>query len=344
MPAALPLRRATAVVAALAALSLFLPARGEAPRGEGERAAVRVGLVFDVGGRGDKSFNDAADLGLARAARELGVTTEVLEPSGAEDREAAMRLFAARGFDLVIGVGFIFSTDVEVVARGFPATRFACLDYAPPPSGALPENLAGITFREEEGTFLVGAVAGLTTATGRVGFIGGMDMPLIRKFEAGYRAGVREVCPACDVSVAYAGTTPDAFRDPVKGKALAVSQAAAGADVLFHVSGATGHGVLEAARDMGVKAIGVDRDQHDEMPGTVLTSMIKRADVAVFEVIRALVEGRFEGGLSSFGLAEGGVGYVSEGPHAAGIPGATKARVSALSARIARGELVVPSR
>ncbi|WP_437286730.1 BMP family lipoprotein [Sorangium sp. So ce406] len=344
MPAAPSLRRVTAAVAALAAASLLLPARGEEPPGGGERAAVRVGLVFDVGGRGDKSFNDAADLGLARAARELGVTTEVLEPSGAEDREAAMRLFAARGFDLVIGVGFIFSTDMEVVARAFPAVRFACLDLAPTPGRAVPENLAGLTFREEEGAFLVGAVAGLTTTTGRVGFIGGMDMPLVHRFEAGYRAGVREVCPACDVSVAYAGMTPDAFRDPVKGKALAVSQAAAGADVLFHVSGATGHGVFEAARDMGVKAIGVDRDQHDEMPGTVLTSMIKRADVAVFEVILALVEGRFEGGLSSFGLAEGGVGYVNEGPHAAGIPAGASARVDALAARIARGELEVPSR
>ncbi|KYF97626.1 hypothetical protein BE20_37990 [Sorangium cellulosum] len=342
MPAALSLRRVTAAVAALAALSLLLPARGGPPRGGGARAAIRVGLVFDVGGRGDRSFNDAADLGLARAARELGVTTEVLEPSGAEDREAAMRLFAARGFDLVIGVGFIFSTDVEVVARAFPATRFACLDFAAVPGRALPENLAGLTFREEEGAFLVGAIAGLTTATGRVGFIGGMDMPLVHRFEAGYRAGVREVCPACGVSVAYAGTTPDAFRDPVKGKALAVSQVAAGADVLFHVSGATGHGVFEAARDMGVKAIGVDRDQHDEMPGTVLTSMIKRADVAVFEAIRALVEGRFEGGIASFGLAEGGVGYVSEGPHAAGIPAAARARAAALAARIARGELEVP--
>ncbi|WP_437732585.1 BMP family lipoprotein [Sorangium sp. So ce1335] len=344
MPPALSLRRVTAAVAALAAASLLLPARGDEPRGGGEHASVRVGLVFDVGGRGDKSFNDAADLGLARAARELGVTTEVLEPSGAEDREAAMRLFAARGFDLVIGVGFIFSTDMEVVARAFPSVRFACLDHAPRPGTAPPENLAGLTFREEEGAFLVGAVAGLTTSTGRVGFIGGMDMPLVHRFEAGYRAGVRDVCPACDVRVAYAGTTPDAFRDPVKGKALAVSQAAAGADVLFHVSGATGHGVFEAARDMGVKAIGVDRDQHDAMPGTVLTSMIKRADVAVFEVIRAVVEGRFEGGSSSFGLAEGGVGYVNEGPHAAGIPAAVRSRVDALAARVARGELAVPSR
>ncbi|WP_437778057.1 BMP family lipoprotein [Sorangium sp. So ce1097] len=338
-----PLLRVTAAVAALAAASLLLPARGDEPRG-GERAAVRVGLVFDVGGRGDGSFNDAADVGLARAARELGVTTEVLEPSGAEDREAAMRLFAARGFDLVIGVGFIFSTDMEVVARAFPSVRFACIDHAPRPGAALPENLAGLTFREEEGAFLVGAVAGLTTATGRVGFIGGMDIPLVHRFEAGYRAGVREVCPACDVRVAYAGTTPDAFRDPVKGKALAVSLTAAGADVLFHVSGATGHGVFEAARDMGIKAIGVDRDQHDEMPGTVITSMIKRADVAVFEVVRALTEGRFEGGLSSFGLVEGGVGYVNEGPHAAGIPAEVRARVDALAARVVRGELAVSSR
>lgn len=337
------LRRATAAVAALAALSLFLPARGEPPARHDARGVVSVGLVFDVGGRGDKSFNDAAYAGLMRAERELGVATEMLEPSGAEDREAAMRLFAARGFDLVIGTGFIFSSDIDVVARAFPATRFACIDYAPR-GGPMPSNLVGLVFREEEGSFLVGAVAGLMTATGHVGFVGGMDIPLVHRFEAGYRAGVRHVCPACELSVAYAGTTPDAFRDPVKGKALAISQIAAGADILYHVAGATGHGVFEAARDMGVKAIGVDRDQHDEMPGVVITSMIKRADVAVFETIRAVVEGRFQGGLPSFGLAEQAVGYVNEGPHAAAIPAEVKAQVDALSARVARGEIDVPSR
>src|SRR5262249_9284402 len=160
----------------------------------------------------------------SRASRELGVQIELLEPSGAEDREAAMRLFAARGFDLVIGVGFIFSTDVNVVARAFPSTRFACIDYSPPMDGSIPTNVAGLTFGEEEGSFLVGAVAGQMTRSKHVGFVGGMDIPLIHKFEAGYEAGVHEVCPSCTVHAAYAGTTPEAFRDPVKGKALAVSQ------------------------------------------------------------------------------------------------------------------------
>lgn len=338
------LGRAVAVTALLAAATTLLPARAREPAPSGPNAGVRVGLVFDVGGRGDKSFNDAAYEGISRAARELGVTTEILEPSGAEDREAAMRLFGARGFDLVIGVGFIFSTDVNVVATAFPHTRFACIDYAPRPDGAMPPNVAGLGFREEEGSFLVGAVAGQISRTGHVGFVGGMDIPLIHKFEAGYRAGVLQVCPTCTVHAAYAGTTPEAFRDPVKGKALAVSQITAGADVLYHASGTTGHGVFEASRDMGVKAIGVDSDQYDEMPGTVVTSMIKRGDVAVFDVIQAITHGQFKAGLLSFGIAEDGVGYVSEGPHATAVPDGVKARVAELKGRIVRGEIAVPSR
>lgn len=330
-------------VVAAALISALLPARADdVPRG-GAHQDVRIGLVFDVGGRGDKSFNDAAYEGLSRAARELGVATEVLEPSGAEDREAAMRLFAARGFDLVIGVGFIFSTDVNVVAKAFPKTPFACIDYAPPFDGSpIPSNVRGLRFREEEGSFLVGAVAGSITKTSHVGFVGGMDIPLIRKFEAGYRAGVLEVCPTCTVHAGYAGSTPDAFRDPVKGKALANSQIAATADVIYHASGTTGHGVFEAARDMGVKAIGVDADQFDEMPGVITTSMIKRGDVAVFDTIRAVVDKRFAGGLTSFGLAEGGVGYVDQGPHAASIPEDVKKRVAVLAERVVKGEIKVP--
>jgi basic membrane protein A and related proteins len=338
------LRRAVIAAGVLAGVTSMLPARHAEPQGLGPHAKVRVGLVFDVGGRGDKSFNDAAYEGISRAARELGVTTEILEPSGAEDREAAMRLFAARGFDLVLGVGFIFSTDVNIVATAFPKTRFACIDYAPRMDGVIPPNVAGLVFREEEGSFLVGAVAGMITKTGHVGFVGGMDIPLIRKFEAGYRAGVREVCPACTVHAAYAGSTPDAFRDPVKGKALSTSEIAAGADVIYHASGTTGHGVFEASRDMGVRAIGVDSDQFDEMPGTVVTSMIKRGDVAVFDTIEAITRGEFQGGLRSFGVAEDGVGYVSQGPHAAGIPDAVKARVDELRGKITRGELKVPSK
>jgi basic membrane protein A and related proteins len=338
------LRRAVVAKILLAAVSAFLPARKKEERGRGPLARFRIGLVFDVGGRGDKSFNDAAYEGISRAARELGVTTEILEPSGAEDREAAMRLFAARGFDLVIGVGFIFSTDVNVVATAFPRTRFACIDYAPRPDGKTPPNVAGLIFREEEGSFLVGAVAGLLSKSKHVGFVGGMDIPLIHKFEAGYREGARAVAPGVVVHVAYAGSTPEAFRDPVKGKALAVSQISAGADVLYHASGTTGHGVFEACRDMGVLGIGVDSDQHDEMPGTVVTSMIKRGDVAVFDIIASVTRGDFQGGLRSFGLKEDGVGYVSDGPHGKGIPPEVKARVAALREAVVRGEIKVPQR
>jgi basic membrane protein A len=338
------LRAATGVAMALAVATTFLPARGGEPEGRGAHANVRVGLVFDVGGRGDKSFNDAAWEGISRASRELGVTTEILEPSGAEDREAAMRLFGARGFDLVFGVGFIFSTDVNVVARAFPRTRFACIDYAPPMDGQIPANVSGLTFREEEGSFLVGAVAGLLTKTRHVGFVGGMDIPLIHKFEAGFRAGALEVCPDCQVHVAYAGSTPEAFRDPVKGKALAVSQITAGADVLYHASGTTGHGVFEAAHDMGAKAIGVDSDEFDEMPGTVATSMIKRGDVAVFDTVKAVLKGSFRGGLASFGLAEDAVGYVSDGPHGGAIPPEVRTRVAALRERVVRKEIKIPTK
>jgi basic membrane protein A and related proteins len=324
--------------------TIFLPGRGLVAERSGPYTDLSVGLVFDVGGRGDKSFNDAAYEGVSRAARELGVEVEILEPSGAEDREAALRLFAARGFDLVIGVGFIFSSDVREVARDFPSVKFACVDYAPSPERETPANVVGLVFREEEGAFLVGAVAGLLSERKRVGFVGGMDIPLIHRFEAGYRAGVKHVCPECVLHVGYAGTTPEAFRDPAKGKAIAISQIAAGADITFHAAGTTGHGVFEAAREMGTQAIGVDSDQHDEMPGTVVTSMIKRVDVAVFDTVEAVGEGRFRGGLTSFGIAEGGVGYVDQGPHAAAISDAVRARVAEVAEEIARGSIVVPSR
>jgi basic membrane protein A len=303
----------------------------------------RVGLVFDVGGRGDKSFNDAAYLGMSRAERELGVEVSYLEPASTEDREAALRLFAARGLELVIGVGFIFSSDIDEVARAYPSVRFACVDYFPGPKG-IPPNVAALAFREEEGSFLVGAVAGLMSKTGHVGFVGGMVGPLIRKFEVGYAAGVEAACPRCVVHSAYAGTTPDAFRDPAKGKALANAQVAAGSDVIYHASGSTGHGVFEAAADAKAFAIGVDADQYDEMPGTVVTSMIKRGDVAVFDTIKAVLDGRFEGGRKVFGLAEQGVDYVHDGPHAGEIPAAVKSKVEALRGEIVAGRVTVPSR
>jgi basic membrane protein A len=330
------------VVAALFA-TFALPRRKPHPSDPpGPNACVRIGLVFDVGGRGDKSFNDAAYAGLLRAQRELGVSTEFLEPASSEDREAAMRLFAARGLDLVIGVGFIFSSDVDRVARDFPRVHFACIDYAPPPTGA-PPNVEGLVFHEEEGSYLVGGVAALMSKTNQVGFVGGMQTPLIRKFEAGYEAGVHAVCPDCVMHSGYTGTTPDAFKDPAQGKALAIAEIAAGADVLYHAAGATGHGVFEAAHDAGRLAIGVDSDQHDEMPDTVVTSMVKRADVTVFDTIRGIVDGHFEGGMHVFGVKDGAIDYVHEGPHATLLPRDVIARVELLRADIASGRVVVPS-
>ncbi len=231
---------------------------------------------------------------------------------------------------------------MNVVSEAFPKTSFACVDYAPAPNQKMPENLAGLVFREEEGAFLVGAVAGLVSKRSSVGFVGGMDVPLIRKFQAGYTAGIRHVCPSCRVHAGYAGTTPEAFKDPAKGEAIATSQISAGADVVFHAAGSTGLGVFEAARDMNAWAIGVDADQHDEMPGVVLTSMVKRVDVVVYDAVHQIVDGEFKGGLRSFGLEEEGIGYVSEGPHAEHIPAAVKARVEEIRDEIIEGKIEIP--
>jgi basic membrane protein A len=332
-----------ALLVGAAIVATFVPARSsERGPARATKPKARVGLVFDVGGRGDKSFNDAAYRGVARAERELDIEASYLEPASTEDREAALRLFAARGFDLVIGVGFIFSSDIDAVARAYPGTRFAGVDYAPGPKG-IPDNVAALAFREEEGSFLVGAVAGLMSKSHHVGFVGGMTGPLIRKFEVGYTEGVKASCPSCVVHAAYAGPTPDAFRDPAKGKALANAQIAAGSDVVYHAAGATGHGVFEAAADAHALAIGVDADQYDEMPGTVVTSMIKRGDVAVFDIVKATIDGTFHGGMNVFGLEEAGVDYVHEGPHAAQIPDVVKAKVEALRADVVAKRILVPN-
>lgn len=335
------LRMALGGMFLLALVLTFVPAR----RGStnlGRRSPVRVGLVLDIGGRGDKSFNDSAYAGLERAMRDFGISVDTIEPAGSEDREAGLRLFAAQGMDLVVGVGFIFSRDVDAVAQAYPKVRFACIDYAPS-GGELPPNVAGLAFKEEEGSFLVGGVAGLMSKSRHVGFVGGMTIPLIKKFEAGYRAGVKASCPECVVHVAYAGSTPEAFKDPSKGKTLAITQIAAGADVVFHASGATGHGVFEAARDARVFAIGVDSDQYDAMPGTVLTSMVKQVDVALYETIRAVIDSRFKGGMQVFGAREGGVDYVHAGEHGRLIPPEVNARVESLRARLLAGELIAPT-
>ncbi len=326
----------------LNAVLLGLGAARKRPDGTAEKR-VRVGLVLDIGGLGDKSFNDAAWRGLERAEAELDVETRFIEPGDGSDRESAVRQLAAGGYDLVIGVGFIFSDDLRAAAARFPGVRFAGVDFSVVP-GAPPiaPNLLALRFREEQGSFLVGALAALVSRTKILGFVGGMDIPLIRKFEAGYRAGVAAVCADCRVLAAYAGTDPKAFADPTMGKELALAQIDRGADVVYHAAGKTGTGVLGAAEARKKLVIGVDSDQYHEAPCCVLTSMVKRVDVAVYDAIRAVAEGRFRGGVSELGLAEGGVGYVYDDRNKKWIPDAVHAHVEALRARIIAGEIEVP--
>jgi len=306
------------------------------------RAGLCVGLVFDVGGLGDKSFNDSAYLGLMRVERELGAQVRFIEPGDGSDRESALRELASQGYQLVFGVGFIFSDDLRKLAREFPGTRFAGIDFSGTPGESTPPNLAGLRFREQEGSFLVGALAGLVTHTRVVGFVGGMQIPLIQRFEAGYAAGVRYVCPACQVLSAYAGTDPRAFSDPVTGKELALTQYGRGADVIFHAAGKTGGGVFTAARSVGRWAIGVDSDQFHEAPCCVLTSMVKRVDLAVLEASRAHAEGRFAGGVYEAGLAEGQVGYVLDDNNRDRLTPEVLARLRELERQIVAGEIEVP--
>ena len=334
------------VLLAVHAALLFVHATGstQAPAG----GALDIGVVFDLGGRGDKSFNDGAYTGSERAVRELGARVRFVEPGEGSDREAGLRLLAAEGMKLVIGVGFIFTDDLTALANEYPGVAFAGVDFAVTigPDGKPvppPKNLAALKFREEQGSFLVGAIAALVGGSKKVGFVGGMDSPLIHKFEAGYRAGVKEVCPECQVLVQYAGVTPEAFRNPGRGKELALSQYQQGVNVIFHASGSTGLGVFEAARTMNRFAIGVDADQYDEAPGHVLTSMVKRVDNAVYDVILRMKEHRFAGGIYSFGLAEDGVGYVYDEHNRALIPDAVRARVDDLKAQIVAGRIAVPS-
>jgi len=309
---------------------------------------VQVGLVFDIGGRGDKSFNDSAYAGLERASKEFGLEMgkdiEYIEPTEAPDRENALRKLVDKKKDILIAVGFIFSDDVNRVAKEFPNVKFACVDYVPPEkeSDYLP-NVVGLKFKEEEGSFLVGAIAGLVTKTNKVGFVGGMESPLIKKFEAGYKAGVKYVNPKCEIFANYAGVTPDAFKNPTKGKELGLSMYDKSADIIYHASGSTGLGVFEAARDKNKLAIGVDADQYDQATGHILTSMVKKVNESVFQEIKAVKDNQFKNGTRMFDLASKGIDYVYDEHNKTLIPDKIHTKVEEIRAKIIKGEIKVPS-
>jgi basic membrane protein A len=346
------MRKLLIIVAVLLAVHvgfLFVHGADAAPTARaGADRGVNVGIVLDVGGLGDKSFNDGAYRGAVRAEKGLGAHIRLIEPSEESDREAGLRVFAAEHMDLVIGVGFIFTDDITPLAREYPKIHFADVDYTVSTDAAgnpipPPPNLAALKFKEEQGSFLVGALAAMVGHSKKVGFVGGMDVPLIQKFEVGYRAGVKYVCPDCTVIVQYAGATPDAFHNPGKGKELALSQYDQGVNVIYHASGSTGLGVFDAARQTGKLAIGVDADQYAEAPGYILTSMVKGIDVAVYDMIKRVGDGTFHGGVYTYGLAQNGVGYVYDEHNRALIPDSVHARLEQIKADIIAGKIAVPS-
>lgn len=326
---------------------LFVHPRGAAQAASSD--ALNVGIVLDIGGLGDKSFNDGAYRGAQLAEKELGAKIRLIEPGEGSDREAGLRLLAAEKMDLIIAVGFIFTDDVNQLAKEYPNANFAVVDYAigTDSAGNLippPPNVAALKFKEEEGSFLVGALAALVNNPERkVGFVGGMDVPLIQKFEAGYRAGVKYVCPKCEVVSQYAGVTPEAFRNPGKGKEIALNQYGQGVNVIYHASGSTGLGVFEAARQTGKFGIGVDADQYGEAPGRVLSSMVKGIDVAVLDAVKRVQDHTFKGGIYTFGLAQNGVGYVYDEHNRALIPDSVHARLEQIKTDIIAGKIKVPT-
>lgn len=326
--------------------SLFFTSCGKKDTTQTNTGKLKVGLVFDVGGRGDKSFNDAAYRGLEKAQKELGIEFEYIEPGPGADREAALRQFSNRpDIAAIFGIGFIFTDEITKIAQEFPDKKFGCIDYTVDPSKTIPPNLLALEFREDEGSFLVGSIAGLMTTTNKVGFVGGMESPLIKKFQVSYEAGVKHVNPGCQISIGYAGVTGDAFKNPGKGKELALGQYSGGVDIIYHASGVTGLGVFEAAREMKKLAIGVDSDQNDEAPGFILTSMLKMVDVAVFETIKQVKDGTFKGGrVEVLGLKSKGVDYAYTDKNKNMIPDEVRNKVEAIRREIIDGKITIPSK
>ncbi len=303
---------------------------------------LKVGLVFDIGGRGDKSFNDAAYKGLLMAKDKLGIDFEAIDPGDGSDRESALRKLASKKeIGLIFGVGFIFTDDINNLAKEFPDKKFACIDYSVDPSKAIINNIAAIEFKEEEGSFLVGVLSALTTKTNKVGFIGGMESSLIKKFEAGFDQGVHYADPNCKILSAYVSVAPDGFKNPGKAKEIALSQYSNGADIIYHASGLSGLGLFEAAREKNKLAIGVDMDQQKEAPGFVLTSMVKLVDESVFETIKDFKDNKFTGGIKTFGLKDNGVGYIYDDNNKKLIPAEVKAKLDSIKTKLINGEIKI---
>jgi basic membrane protein A len=296
-------------------------------------------IIFDMGGKFDKSFNEAAYRGAERFKDEFGIDYLEFEITNESQREQALARMAGRGgADVVVAVGFGFTSPMEEIAPEYPETSFTIIDSVV----ELP-NVRSVVFEEHEGSFLVGVAAAMASETGTVGFVGGMDIPLIRNFLHGYRQGVHHVDADIEVLANMTGDTPAAWNDPTKGAELAQSQFDRGADVVYHAAGGTGLGVLQAAADSGHLGIGVDSNQNYLHPGHVLTSMVKRVDVAVYDAFVDTMQGDFTGETLSLGLAENGVDYAHDEHNAEVMSADMVAAVEQAKEAIIAGEIEVES-
>lgn len=267
-------------------------------------AALKVGLVLDKGGKDDKSFNAAAFRGATQAEQKLDIELKTVEASDDSAIETLLRTFAKKDYDLIIGIGFAQGEALKKVAAQNPTKKFAIVDA----EVDLP-NVRSLLFEEHQGSFLVGAIAAMSSQSSKIGFVGGMDIPLIRRFEMGYEAGAKSVNPKIEVLVNYVGEGGDAWNNPAKGKEQARSQYNSGADVIFAAAGASNLGVFDAAEEKKLYAIGVDSNQNWIKPGLILTSMLKRVDTAVFSVCQDTRDGKFTAGVSRYGLNNNGVDF-----------------------------------
>jgi basic membrane protein A and related proteins len=329
-----------AVLFLTAVLAVAAAVRGPGVAARPEAGRKRVAVVLSIGGLGDRSFNDMAFKGLMDAREELDVIGVYGEPAAMSEDERYLEFYAEQGFDLVFAIGFLMKDSLAKVAARHPQTHFAIIDDV-----LDAENVASVVFREHEGSYLVGALAARKSRTGKAGIVKGLDVPLLEKFEHGYRRGflderARLGLVGGEVFAMVAGS----FADPVRGKELTRVLVEQGVDVVFQAAGQTGNGVISGAADAGIFAIGCDANQNHERPGTMLTSMVKRVDVAVLETIRDLVEGRFEAGAHSLGVAEGGVGWAIDEYNRPLLDADDEATMADLVRRITDGELIVEER
>ena len=301
-----------------------------------DAADTKPAIVFDLGGKYDKSFNEGVADGAERFKKETGIAVAEFETTNETQFEQADRRFAQRGHDLIIAVGFNQGVPVEAIAKEFPAVRFTVIDSVV----KLP-NVQSVLFKEQEGSFLVGVVAALASKTGKIGFIGGMDIPLIRRFACGYTQGARFANPSVEVIQNMTGTTPAAWNDPARGGELAKGQFDRGVDVVYAAAGGTGLGVYQMAKDSGRLAIGVDSNQNYLQPGTMLTSMVKRVDLAAYNSLMAEKNGNWQDGVTVLGLKEGGVDWAVDQYNEPLITPEIRAKVEQAKADIISGKIKV---